>query len=119
MSSGAEHSQPQGKTYSYKVSTREKYDGRVGKFSLQIFVKMGVEGSLGKVLAKSGNQGWAGWRKHSTAEAHILRYEKEMGKSLKFPFTKEDTLNYVGFLLKRELKVDTISGYLSYLVAQP
>ena len=84
-----------GKTYAYKVSTRKKYDGRVRKFSRQIFFKMRVEGSLGKVLAKAGNQGWAvnTWRKHSKAEAHIRRYEKEMGKPLKFPFTTKVTLN--------------------------
>ena len=50
-----------GKTYTNKVSRRTKYDGRVGKFSRQILFKVNT------------------WRKHSTAEAHVRRYEKEGG----------------------------------------
>ena len=69
---GAKQSQPQvaglhlsdlkkatrkGKTYSYKVSTRTKYNGRVGKFSRQIFIKMGVEGSIGQSAGKGRQPG--------------------------------------------------------------
>ena len=62
-----------GKTYSYKVSKEKKYDGKVGKFSRQIFFYMGVEVSLGDVLVKAGNQSCAvdTWRKHNLAEAQV------------------------------------------------
>ena len=93
----------------------KKYDGKVRKFSRQIFFNMGVEVSLGDVLVKAGNQGWAvdTWRKHNMAEAHVLKYEKEMEKPLKFPFKTKETLNYVGYLLRKGLKGDTILEYLS------
>ena len=63
---------------------------------------MWVRDSLSDMLVKAGNQGWAvsTWRKHKTAEAHMLRYEREMGRPLKFPFTTKETLNYVGYLLR-------------------
>ena len=50
------------------------------------------------------------------AEAHVLKYEKEMEKSLKFRFKTKETLNYVGYLLRKGLKGDTISGYLSSII---
>ena len=80
---------------------------------------MGVDRKLIGVLAEAGNQDWARntWRKHATAEGHIKRYEKEVGRSLNFPFTKVDTLNYVGYLLRRGVKGDTISSYVSSIRA--
>ena len=56
-----------------------------------------------RLLAEAGNNNWTQntWRKHRTAEAHILRYEREVGKRLNYPFSMTDTLNYLGFVLAR------------------
>ena len=72
---------------------------------------MGVDRNIVGVLSEACNHNWAknSWRKHATAESHVRRYEKEVGRRLSFPFTKADTLNYVDYLLKRGIRGDSIS----------
>ena len=108
-----------GEDIKYRVSKVKKYDANGGKFRQSIFEGMGVDRRLVSVLTEAGNRNWARttWRKHGMAEGHVKRYENEVGKKLNFPFSKTDTLNYVGFLLKRGIRGDTIASYLSSIRA--
>jgi len=53
------------------------------------------------------------WRSYRTAQNHVDRIKAELGVELRFPFSLEATLTYVGFLLSRGLSATSVEKYLS------
>lgn len=39
------------------------------------------------------------WKSYKTAANHVKRIRKELGVALVFPFSLEDTLTYLGYLI--------------------
>ena len=52
-------------------------------------------------------------RSYNTIEGHIRKCGKELGRPISFPFSRKDVLNLIGYFLKKGLKGETISSYLS------
>ena len=56
------------------------------------------------------------WRSYKTASRHIERIRRDLGISLSFPMTVEDTLTYVGYLRDiRKVSGATLDKYLTGL----
>ena len=102
----------------FVVANTVKY-GTKGRFNKQMFHHMGVESRMVNILAEAANGNWAfnSWRKISTVENHLRKYQKEVGKALHFPFSRSDTLNFVGYLLSKGLRGDTVASYMSSIRA--
>jgi len=69
-------------------------------------------------LADALNHGLASntWTSYRTAANHVVRIRKELGISLSFPFSLEDTITYLGYLLAvRKVSGATLDKYLSGL----
>ena len=56
------------------------------------------------------------WTSYKTSANHVRRIRKELGITLSFPFSLEDTLTYIGYLLSvRKVAGATLQKYLSGL----
>ena len=53
------------------------------------------------------------WRSYRTAENHLARIKKELGIDIRFPFTPEASLTFIGYLLSRKLSASTVQKYMS------
>ena len=56
------------------------------------------------------------WKSYKTAANHVKRIRKELGVALVFPFSLEDTLTYLGYLISvRRVSGATMEKYMSGL----
>ena len=56
------------------------------------------------------------WRSYQTAANHVTRISRELGITLVFPFSLEDTLTYLGYLISvRKVSGSTLEKYMSGL----
>jgi hypothetical protein len=77
-----------------------------------------VSDSTKKVLAEVGNYGLARstWSTYSTAERLLAMCRKQRGRSMEFPLTQDDLIEFIGWLVEvRKVKAGTINSYLSGL----
>ena len=63
--------------------------------------------------AENGSLAQSTWQKYNSAQRHIKGAEKTSGVRFSFPFTYKMTMAYVGYLLSRGLRSESISVYLS------
>ena len=94
---------------------RPKYNCR-GGFSAASFAAYAVPRNLVASLVEAANHGLASntHKSYKTAGNPIWRIEKATRKKLSFPFTVDNTLTYVGYLLKeRNVSGASLDKYLS------
>ena len=81
-------------TYNTKYGTK-------GGFHTRVFANVRGPPQLVFALADALNHAVANntWKSYQTAANHVTRISKELGITLVFPFSLEDTLTYLGFLI--------------------
>ena len=92
-----------------------KYSSK-GGFTKDTFKQLGVlDESMCLRLANKSNGSLAAgtWRKYGTASNHIIRASKELNMNFSFPFSMSMTLNFIGYLIKRNIQAETILSYMS------
>ena len=74
--------------------------GVKGGFSTRVLANVRGPPGLIQALADMMNCGLAAntWRSYRTAARHVERIRRDLGISLSFPMSVEDTLTYVGYL---------------------
>ena len=94
-----------------------KYCAR-GGFSTRVLANVRGPPELVQALADMLNCGVAAntWRSYKTAARHVERIRRDLGISLAFPMSVEDTLTYMGYLRNvRKVSGATLDKYLSGL----
>ena len=100
-----------------RATFNTKY-GAKGGFHTKALANVRGPPQLVVALADALNHGLASntWKSYKTASNHVERIRKELGISLSFPFSLEDTLTYLGYLLSvRKVAGATLDKYLSRL----
>ena len=98
-------------TYNTKYGTK-------GGFHTRVFANVRGPPQLVFALADALNHAVANntWRSYQTAANHVTRISKELGITLVFPFSLEDTLTYLGYLISvRKVSGSTLEKYMSGL----
>ena len=82
------------------ASFNTKY-GAKGCFDTRALANIRGPPQLVMALADTLNHGLARntWKSYKMSANHVLRIRKELGIALSFPFSLEDTLTYIGYLL--------------------
>ena len=96
------------------ATSRRKYSG-TGWYTPETFCRLGVHPSIAQTLAKKANHGlsMSSWKSYASAISNINKCNKEMNCSLNLPFTIQDSLTFIGWMLQRGLQANTASKYLS------
>ena len=70
---------------------------------------------MAKVLSEAANCSLSKgtWQNYATAVKHIKKMNTEWGTRVRFPFTEDMVYNYVGYLLHRGMKPQTVRSYLA------
>ena len=78
---------------------------------------MGVPEYLAQGLAQTGNFGLSqgSWKTYGTVDRHLVTCGQETGKCLEFPLTPADVLTFIGWMINRDLRANSIQVYLSGL----
>ena len=100
-----------------RATFNTKY-GTKGGFEARMLANVRGPPQLVATLAEALNHGLASntWKSYRTAANHVERIRKELGIRLSFPFSLEDTLTYLGYLLSvRKVSAGTLEKYLSGL----
>ena len=110
LSSGAKRRRPL-PTFNTKYGTE-------GGFRARVFANVRGPPHLVFALADALNHAVANntWKSYQTAANHVKRIGKELGVTLVFPFSLEDTLTYLGYLISvRRVSGSTMEKYMSGL----
>ena len=94
-----------------KFATRIK-----GGFTPASFKTLGVKNrAVLEALVQAGNASLAHatWNKYGTAERHMRGAEKMTRVKFSYPFTREMTVAYIGYLILSNLSAESINCYLS------
>ena len=109
---------PSGGVRRRPVPTYNTKYGTQGGFHTRIFANVRGPPQLVMALADALNHALANntWRSYQTAANHVSRITRELGITLMFPFSLEDTLTYLGYLISvRKVSGSTLEKYMSGL----
>ena len=98
----------------HKLIARSKLKYSIrGDFNKNSFP--GVDKRFIRVLVESANASLASstWNNYRCATRHVEKMNSTWGTRVRYPFTREDTWNFIAYLLKRNMKASTIKSYLA------
>ena len=97
-----------------KTKARGKYSTK-GIFQKEVFEKLNLPKEVSEVLAETANLAIAEKTKstYNTALKNVQKCEEELNEKLDLPWDNRETLCFVGWCIKKDLKASTIRSYLS------
>ena len=95
-------------------TARQKYSDE-GWYKPETFSQHGISTDIATILANKANHGLAmsSWKSYASAINNIKKCNEDLQCNLELPFNTKDTLNFIGWLLSKNLKSSTAKKYLS------
>ena len=95
--------------------TAQRKYSKEGWYKPETFKDQGISDEIAVILATKANHGLAmtSWKSYASAINNLQRCNKDLECELSLPFSKSDTLMFIGWILSKKLKSSTASKYLS------
>ena len=96
------------------MKERGKYSTQ-GMFGDAVFNRLNLPKEIKDILTSTANMAISSEtkKKYSTALNNVEKCEQELQEKLSFPWDNRSTLIFIGWCIKRDLKTQSIRGYLS------